>query len=193
MEDSGVCFLLTSCYHKLEIWEQASHRGCQLAQYIFQLASKSQPLTVPGASLEGQSQSEPPFSGCSAKTPPKDPLWCDHHICAMLWTSSSQTKPYSKPLQQQFSQNGINWPNSHLSVESVPTPFPFPHLCSLLHTLVINLVVGMWLSESLCKQMQLIHSEKSLFLFLGYQKLQETGLTGSRRPWEETEENRDGA
>lgn len=138
-------------------------------------------------------QSEPPFSGCSAKTPPKDPSWCDHHMYAMLWMSSSQTKPYTKPLQQQLSQNGINWPNSHFPVESVPTLFPFLHLCSLLHTLVINHVVGMCLSESLSKWMQLIHSEKAHFLFLGYQKLQETALTGSRRPWEGTEENRDGA
>lgn len=189
--DSGVGFSLMSCYHKLEIWEQASHRGCQLAQYIFQLASKFPPPTVPGASLEGSGSVWTSFLWLLCKDTPKDPLWCDHHMCAMLQMNSSQTKPYSKPLQQQFSQNGINWPNSHFPTESVPTPFP--HLCSQLHTLVINLVVGMWLSESLCKWMQLIYSENPHFLLLGYQKLQETELKGSRRLWEGTEENRDDA
>lgn len=168
-------------------------QGCQLAQYIFQLGRKSQPLTVPRASLEGSESVWTSFLWLLCKDTTKDPLWCDHHMCAMLWMNASQTKPYSKPLQQQFLQNGINWPNSYFPAESVPTPFPFPHLCSLLHTLVINLVLGMWLSESLCKWMQLIHSEKPRFLFLGYQKLPKTGLTGGRRPWEGTEENRDGA
>lgn len=77
------------------------------------------------------------------KTPPKYPSWCDHHMFAMPWMSSSHTKSYSKPLTQQFFQNGINWPNSHFPVESVPTPFPILHLCCLLHTLVISHVVGM--------------------------------------------------
>lgn len=185
MADPGVCFSLMSCYHELEIWERASHRGCQLAQCIFQLASKSHPLAVPGASLEGSEGSVNLLSAAlqrhHQKTYPGVAITCVQ--------CSSQTKPYSLPLWQQVPQNGINWPNSHVPVESVPSPFPFPYLCSLLYTSVINHVVGMWVSESLCKWMQIIHSKKPHFLFLGYQ---ETGLTGSRRPWERTG-SKDGA
>lgn len=160
----------------------------RLPQYIFQLASKSQPLSVPGASLEG---SEAAWTSllwllCKDTTKRLILVW-PSHVCNAM--DELLSKLYSKPLGQQFSQNGINSANSHFPVESMPTPFPFPHLYSLLHTLFITHVVGMWLSESLCKWMQLIHSAKPHFLFLSYQKLQETGLAGSSRPWEGTEEN----
>lgn len=168
-----------------ELRESLSHR-LPTGTMPFPSGKQVPTPAVPGASLEGSEGSLNLLSWAALqrnhqKTPPGVAITCVQ--------CSSQTKPYSLPLWQQFPQNEINWPNSHIPVESVPSPFPFPHLCSLLYTPVINHVVGVWLSESLCKWMQIIHSKKPHFLFLGHQ---ETGLTGSRRPWEKTG-NKDGA
>lgn len=130
-------------------------------------AGKSQPWLSQEHLWSAVRQSEPPFSGCSAKTPPKDSSWCDHHMCnasAELLSDKALLKATVAAVFPKWDQ--LTWQPLPSRISAYSFFFP-PSLLSATN----SYVVGIWLSESLCKWMQLIYSEKPNFLFLGYQKI----------------------
>lgn len=133
-------------------------------QYIFFNGPGSPNLWLPQVCLQSEEVWTPcsPFSGCSAKIPPKDiiPVWSSPCMQCSRW-APAKTKLYSKTLCQQLSPDGMHRPNRHFPVEG-PTPFPFPRLCSLLHTPVIY---HMGLSGFLYGWIQPFKAAKKIFFF----------------------------